>query len=97
MYGMEIRTLWCAVYGSSIVFKKSVHPDADVDDLKEKIQGKKGALRDHDASKLVLCKVSFYSWDQDLCFVQQILKFFEVVFGQVCSTENLVKEFTLSP
>ena len=68
MYGMEIRTLWCAVYGSSIVFKISVHPHADVDDLKGKIQEKKGALRDHDASKLVLWKVSFYSWDQGLCF-----------------------------
>ncbi len=58
MYGMETRTFWCAIYGSSIVFKISIHPDADVDDLKGKIQEKKRALRDHDTSKLVLWKVT---------------------------------------
>ena len=65
MYGKETRTFWCAVYGSSIVFKISVHPDADVDDLKVKIQEKNRALRDHSASRLILWKVSFYLWDQD--------------------------------
>ncbi|KAK2464429.1 hypothetical protein APHAL10511_003577 [Amanita phalloides] len=58
IYGMECRTFWCAVYGSSIVFQISAHPDADVDDLKGKIKEKKGALRDHNASKLVLWKLS---------------------------------------
>ena len=65
MYGKETRTFWCAVYGSSIVFKISVHPDGDVDDLKVKIQEKNRALRDHSASRLILWKVSFYLWDQD--------------------------------
>jgi hypothetical protein len=63
MYGKEIRTFWCAVYGSSIPFKISVHPDADVGDLKEGMQTKKKALRDYDTSKLVLWKVGLYLWD----------------------------------
>ena len=73
MYGTETRTFWCAVYGSSVVFKISIHPDADVDELKGKIQEKNRALRDHNASLLDLWKVSFYSWNQDLCFHLPIL------------------------
>ena len=67
IYGMEAHTLWCVLYGSFFPFKISVHPDADVEDLKEEIwKKKKVACRDPDASNLVLWKVHFYS--RDLCF-----------------------------
>ena len=59
MYGMGTRTFWCAMRDSPDPFKISVHPDADVYDLKGIIR-EKNALRDYNASKLVLWKVFFY-------------------------------------
>ncbi|KAF8326911.1 hypothetical protein F5887DRAFT_1013155 [Amanita rubescens] len=58
MYGIETRTFWCTIYGSSIPFKVSLRANADVGDLKEEVQKKKKALRDHDTSNLVLWKLN---------------------------------------
>ena len=67
IYGMDARTFWCIIYGSSVPFEISVHSNVNVTHLKEEIQKKKKAFRVYDASELVLWKVlSFYSWD--LCF-----------------------------
>ena len=59
LYGMETRTFWCAVYGSSRAFKMSVHPDTNVDDLKKDIVKQEMALCHLPYSHLVLWKVSF--------------------------------------
>ena len=60
--------LWCVVYGNGVPFRVFVDPDSDVDVeyLKEEIQKKKQAFRNHDAASLVLWKVGLYL--QDLRF-----------------------------
>ncbi|KAF8351674.1 hypothetical protein F5887DRAFT_913384 [Amanita rubescens] len=75
MYGMETRTFWCAVYGSSRVFKMSAHPDIDVDDLKKDIIKQEIALRHLAYSNLVLWKLSIpESADPEGSFWQRIRK-----------------------
>ncbi|KAF8349128.1 hypothetical protein F5887DRAFT_1156874 [Amanita rubescens] len=63
MFGGDILTLWCVVYGSSVPFQIFVHPNVNVNYLKEEIQKKKKVFRDHDAANLVLWKVGLYLWD----------------------------------
>ena len=60
------RTFYCILYGRPVPFEISVHSNTNINGLKEEIQKKKVAFRDHDASNLVLWKVHFYSRDQ--CF-----------------------------
>jgi hypothetical protein len=68
IYGKDGRAFWCAVYGSTVPFEISVHVNANVVGLKKDIINQETALRDFAHSSLVLWKVSFYSWDRDLCF-----------------------------
>ncbi len=68
MFGGNVVTFRCIIHGSSVPYKISIQPDASVEDLKDQIKTKKIAFRAHDASSLMLWKLSFYSWDWDLCF-----------------------------
>ena len=63
MPGGDLLALWCVVHGNPVPFRVFVDPDVDVEFLKEEIRKKKKALRNHDATDLVLWKVSVYLRD----------------------------------
>lgn len=55
----EARTLWCLIEGESTPFKVMAHLNTDINDLKKVVreERKNGALRNVDASDLILWKV----------------------------------------
>ena len=90
MLGRDFLALWCLFDGNrSAPFKVSVHRGADVDDFEKAIKNEKqNALRDFDASRLVLWMVRFHLWG--LHFHSWVLS------GQLNDAEPVEPEHDLS-